>query len=102
MSKLKPSDYPNDWAESSKQAQIRAGHKCEWCGVQGEPNNDNGNLLSTHHLDGDPKNRDPENHIALCSRCHLKAQHFLFRGHILKREDFINRPMQYELFGGKP
>lgn len=31
--------------------------------------------VDVHHRDGNPRNNDPENLVALCKRCHLEGRH---------------------------
>lgn len=31
--------------------------------------------VDVHHRDGNPRNNDPENLVALCRRCHLEGKH---------------------------
>jgi hypothetical protein len=83
------SRYPANWKEISLSIRARANGHCEWCGVEaGKPRDyeQKGRpvVLTVHHIgvpypDGRPGNPHdkmdcrPENLVALCPRCHLKA-----------------------------
>ena len=69
--------YPDNWEEISNRIRFeRAGGVCEWCGVEhGEFHPDYPDklvVLTTAHLDHDPKNCDESNLVALCQWCHLR------------------------------
>jgi len=49
----------------------RDGHRCLWCGDDGE---DLG-YLQIHHIDYDKKNSAPDNLMTLCTPCHMKTNH---------------------------
>ena len=100
LSKEAKAKYPADWKGIRAAILERAGHKCEWCGVQNHalgyreaggafvPLSDeelhNGVaeadglkvikiVLTIAHLDDPtPANCAPENLAALCQRCHLR------------------------------
>ena len=69
--------YPADWAKTARLVKDLAGWKCGECGKQcrrpGEPFDTHSRTLTVHHIDGDPGNCSPENLIALCAGCHLRA-----------------------------
>lgn len=71
-------DYPENWKEITDACKLEAGHKCEWCGIDGEKHNGNGRQLSVHHLNGNPSDCDRSNLAVLCARCHLSDQHRVF------------------------
>ena len=91
--------YPKNWKEIRQQILERAGHKCEFCGVENHvigfrlpgggfvkcANDKTVEFLKKYpmgtklirivltiaHLDHDPTNNNPSNLRALCQRCHL-------------------------------
>lgn len=54
------------WRRRSKQ-----GWRCPGCGRS----RDEVERVDVHHRDGNPKNNDPDNLVALCKRCHLQGRH---------------------------
>jgi hypothetical protein len=83
-------DYPKNWKEIVKMELIRAGNRCEMCGV---PNgskivwNEHGRwaievdgdfritskvVLTTHHIDGDKTNNKYPNLLVCCQKHHLR------------------------------
>ena len=89
--------YPDNWKWFSKQTIKDAGNKCELCFAPngktvGRFNSDYSHpwewtenldecgvdyketkiVLTVHHIDGNLKNNERLNLIALCQRCHLK------------------------------
>jgi hypothetical protein len=75
MSPIDYKKYAPDWKEISKLIIEKAGFRCELCdAAQGSPHWKTGSrvVLTTHHIDGNPKNNAHLNLIALCQRCHLK------------------------------
>ena len=50
----------------------RAGHKCEFCGIENYAIRENGSkvVLTIAHLDHTPENCSEENLKALCQKCH--------------------------------
>jgi len=64
--------YAWNWKEIAKEVKNRAGWACEECGMPHLP--EFGYCLTVHHKDGNKKNNEPDNLIALCQRCHLRAQ----------------------------
>lgn len=83
--------YPANWPEIRAAILVRAGDRCEWCGVHNHEHgfrDDSGRwwtganpisgrlltrvrvVLTIAHLDHTPENCDPENLRALCQRCH--------------------------------
>jgi len=75
--------YPKDWTQISDRIRFdRARSRCELCGIpHGSRRADNGSrvILTVHHLDARPENCDEKNLIALCQRCHLRADAELHR-----------------------
>lgn len=67
-----PAGYPADWHLLARRIKDVAGWQCTRCGHVHDP--DRGYTLTVHHLDGDPGHNDPANLVALCQRCHLRAQ----------------------------
>lgn len=69
--------YPADWALRRRfVVEIRAGNRCEWCGVKnGEPNPATGSpvvLTLAHVGDRRPEAASLLNLAALCQLCHLR------------------------------
>jgi 5-methylcytosine-specific restriction endonuclease McrA len=65
--------YPADWPAISAQVKLEAAGKCEICDAQhGRPHPVTGSkvVLTTAHLDHNPRNNKRENLLALCQRCH--------------------------------
>jgi len=103
ISKEKRVLYPVDWKQISKRIRDEAGNKCEKCGLSNgalvirnpaDPDDfistDSWEwvtlahldeyqgkmvkvVLTVHHIDANPANCADDNLIALCQRCHLKA-----------------------------
>lgn len=67
--RLKRSDYPKDWPIISR-ALRKARPFCESCGLPVRPYN----LLTVHHLNGNPQDCRMGNLAVLCQKCHLKHQ----------------------------
>jgi hypothetical protein len=81
--------YPKNWDEISRRIRTRANGRCEWCGVEaGKPRDYEQKgpciVLTVHHIGvpkpdgmpGDPHDKmdcRDENLVALCQRCHLRA-----------------------------
>jgi hypothetical protein len=65
-------EYPPEFSDSLKRSvRDRAGEKCEECGMPQSTHQDEfGQKLHVHHKDGDKRNNDPNNLVALCARCH--------------------------------
>ena len=76
MSPMKKKDYHPGWREISWTIiHIRAKNCCELCPAEnGRPHWKTGSrvVLTTHHIDGDRRNNDFLNLIAVCQRCHLR------------------------------
>lgn len=80
--------YPANWEQISDETRRAAGDRCEWCKAKNHhPHPVTGSrvVLTVHHLGidkpdgtpGDPADKmdcRPENLVALCQRCHLKAE----------------------------
>lgn len=80
--------YPRNWPEISIEVRYRANDRCQWCGARNhEPHPVTGSrvVLTCHHLgidkpDGTPGDPDDkmdcrlENLVALCQKCHLRAE----------------------------
>ena len=65
-------EYPDDWPEISQKIKEAAEYRCERCGHESDI--EAGDILTTHHLDGDKSNCEDWNLAALCQRCHLSIQ----------------------------
>lgn len=64
--------YPPNWDEIAQRVKEAAGWRCQECGHPHDPASHY--VLTVHPRDGDPSNNAPDNLIALCQRCHLRAQ----------------------------
>lgn len=67
--------YPDNWADIARREKDRAQWMCEECGadcLDDHPTSQR-NKLTVHHLDHNPANCAPDNLIALCTVCHLRA-----------------------------
>lgn len=65
--------YPRDWKIISKRIRIRAGSRCEFCGIpDGDVQPGSGAIvvLTVAHMDHVPENCSDENLKALCQKCH--------------------------------
>lgn len=65
--------YPKNWKEISTKIKEEQGWMCRLCdAVHGEPHPKTGAkvVLTTAHLDGDPRDWERYNLMALCQRCH--------------------------------
>lgn len=78
------SRYPKDWEQIRNRILLRAGNKCEFCGVENHSmrlNPKTGKvvkiILTIAHLDHIPEHCDTDNLRALCQKCHntYDAQH---------------------------
>ena len=71
------SRYPANWKQIAMAVKEAAGWTCQACGKQcrkpGEKLDTHRRTLTVHHIDHRPENSEPENLIALCAPCHLKA-----------------------------
>ena len=65
-------NYPPDWKNMAEKCKAAAGWKCEWCGMGHMADGTMGSCLTVHHPDKDPWNPDARL-VALCARCHLRA-----------------------------
>lgn len=69
--------YPANWKAIALSVKENAGWRCEQCGMQcrkpGEPFDTHKRTLTVHHIDHTPENCELDNLIALCTKCHLKA-----------------------------
>lgn len=69
--------YPKDWKSIALEKKQSVNWICEGCGKQcrkpGEPFDTHKNTLTVHHIDHNPGNCSPDNLIALCAPCHLRA-----------------------------
>ncbi len=74
---MDPDAYPTDWVEIARGVKEAAGWRCQKCGKQcyrpGEPVTDRRRVLTVHHRNHRPMDCRPENLIALCAPCHLRA-----------------------------
>ena len=66
------SKYPKNWNEIAKRVKDAAGWKCVACGVGHLEDKTMGSCLTVHHPNRDTWN-DGAEMVALCARCHLKA-----------------------------
>jgi len=64
------SEYGGEFDERLKFQIRQRDQTCQMCGKTEE---ENGEALSVHHIDGDKENNDPQNLIALCRNCHSKT-----------------------------
>ncbi|MCD0160312.1 hypothetical protein IHN63_03225 [Deinococcus sp. 6YEL10] len=71
--------YPSNWKDLAASIRERAGNACEGIpaypdcrAANHEPHPVTGShvVLTTAHLDHDPRNNEPANLKALCQRCH--------------------------------
>jgi len=62
--------YGRDWKAFRRQLIGERGNRCERCG---NPPTEK-HVLTIHHIDFNPENRQPENLLVLCSKCHLAVQ----------------------------
>jgi len=72
------SRYPENWTEIALAVKEAADWRCQRCGLQcrrpGEPFDTQRHTLTVAHWpDSDTMNCAPENLLALCSACHLRA-----------------------------
>ena len=63
--------YPLNWKQISRWTIEARGAQCEECGRTKE---DDGIVLTVHHIDYDPSNNDINNLVVLCQGCHLRRQ----------------------------
>lgn len=87
--------YPHDWFDIAADAKKAAGGKCEACQT---PHGPSPAMLTVHHLDRNTLNpeharvRHPHpNLVALCQRCHLRAEHWAMAGELLTRDECLER-----------
>lgn len=79
--------YPMDWAQISRSIRVRAGDRCEKCGIGNrEPHPETGReaIIQVAHLDHNKANCSDENLRALCHRCHAKHDRY-FRAYSAKK-----------------
>ena len=72
--------YPKNWRDIVDAVRDRSGDFCEWCGAKNhKPHPVTGSyvVLTTAHLDHDPRNCAMDNLAHLCQKCHntYDAQH---------------------------
>ncbi len=69
--------YPADWDAIARRVKETADWRCQACGRQcyrpGEPCIDRRQVLTVHHINHNPSDCSPDNLIALCAPCHLRA-----------------------------
>lgn len=69
--------YPANWKEIAYKVKCDAGWRCTECGMKcrepGEPFDTHKRTLTVHHINHMPEDCRPENLIALCAGCHLRA-----------------------------
>lgn len=73
MSPVDWSRYPDDWTAIALNAMHTADHRCQGCGAAHREDGTNGTILTVHHPDRDPENRDARLTV-LCARCHLAVE----------------------------
>lgn len=66
------SKYPPNWFDLALECKNAAGWKCQKCGIGHMEDKTMGSCLTVHHPHGDTGNPEAEM-VALCARCHLKA-----------------------------
>ena len=71
MSRIK---YPTEWPAIAETVKELAGWKCSRCQVPNDDNAATGDHLTVHHRDGNTLNCAPDNLMALCQPCYLRAQ----------------------------
>ncbi len=93
MPKKTRKDYPANWEEIAARVKANARYMCEECKLQ-FPVGENvlyvfGKklVLTVHHRDRNPMNNNPENLVALCSRCHCRAEWPLIRRELRERRN---------------
>jgi 5-methylcytosine-specific restriction endonuclease McrA len=67
--------YVWNWRQIAEKVKDRAGWECEVCGAPHNPAA--GYCLTVHHKDRNKRNNSLDNLVALCQRCHLKAEVYL-------------------------
>ncbi len=70
-------EYPENWEIWAKIVKDEVGWKCEECGAPHDP--EKGYCLTVHHKNGVKSDCSRKNLVALCQRCHLRAQGKLLR-----------------------
>jgi three-Cys-motif partner protein len=65
-------EYPPNWEEIAWRVKEAAGWRCQECGHPHDPASHY--VLTVHHRDGNTSNSAEDNLVALCQRCHLRAQ----------------------------
>lgn len=63
--------YPPNWKAISSWTIKARGSRCESCGSNKE---DDGKVLTVHHIDYNPANNELSNLVVLCQGCHLRRQ----------------------------
>lgn len=118
-------EYPANWKTDIRPRILeRAGHRCEWCGVEnyamgardqtgrwrdaadippGEGSKRIKIVLTIAHIDHDKTNNDDENLRALCQRCHLNHDRDHHRANAAatrrqKKQQALRAAGQMELF----
>ncbi len=66
--------YPSEWPAVSWLVKIQAGWQCENCSYRPPARAAGGDVLTAHHIDGNPFNLCSWNLVSLCLRCHGLAQ----------------------------
>jgi len=72
-------EYPTEWPAIAETVKELAGWRCACCRA---PNDDNAaalHHLTIHHRDGNTLNCAPDNLMALCQPCYLRAQAALIK-----------------------
>ena len=65
-------DYPANWKELATRVKSDADWRCVRCDHHHDP--PAGRTLTVHHFDGDKRNSERWNLMALCQACHLSVQ----------------------------
>jgi 5-methylcytosine-specific restriction endonuclease McrA len=89
MMRKSKNQYPKEWPEIAERVKAAAGYKCVRCGHHAD--NDNGYVLTVHHLDMNPANNEWWNLPALCQRCHLHIQNkvVMEQGYFLQHSEWF-------------
>ena len=85
--------YPKNWKTIAFDIKEKAGWQCQnpdcklQCRKPGEPFDTHKRTLTVHHRNHIPEDCTPENLIALCAPCHLKADAKFHAEHRKKRQE---------------
>jgi hypothetical protein len=99
------SEYPPDWLSIRERILLRAGNKCETCGIANYAVKPNGTkvILTIAHLDHDHKNFNVKDDRlkALCQGCHLaydRSRHVKKRKYGKKIFEHPSLPLSAQLY----